>query len=66
MFGALEKVEDNILPDATLQKNNIGLIVDEVMGSDGNNIELISGEMVSFNKLVLTTGSQPLVLPPKV
>jgi len=65
MFGTLDKVEDNILPDAPLQKNNIDLIVDEVMDSDGNNIELKSGEMVSFNKLVLATGSQPLVLPLK-
>jgi len=63
VLGTLECVEDNILPDAPLQKNNVDLIVDEVMGREGNVLKLKSGEQVEYKKLVLATGSKPFVPP---
>ncbi len=63
VLGTLEKVEDNILPDAPLQKNNVDLIIDEVLNRDGNVLKLKSGEEVEYKKLVLATGSKPFVPP---
>lgn len=63
VLGTLERVEDNILPDVPLQKNNVDLIIDEVINRDGNILKLKSGEEVEYKKLVLATGSRPFVPP---
>ncbi len=64
-INTLEKVDDNILPDAPLHKNNVDLIVDEVVDVNDHRLELASGETVYFKKLVLATGSTPFALPIK-
>ncbi len=61
VFGTLEKIEDDILPDAPLEKNNVDLIIDEVIGSKDNTVILKSREEISFDKCVLATGSKPSV-----
>ena len=63
IFGTLEKIEDNILPDAPLNKNNVDLIVDEVIETEDNTVVLKSGDKVSFEKCVLATGSKPNIPP---
>ncbi len=63
IFGTLEKIEDDILPDAPLEKNNVDLIINEATGSKDNTVILKNGEEVSFDKCVLATGSKPAVPP---
>ena len=63
VFGTLKQVEDDILPDAPLKKNNVDLIVDEVMEKEGNVLKLKSGEKIEYKKLVIATGSKPFVPP---
>jgi len=46
IFGTLEKIEDDILPDAPLEKNNVDLIINEVTGSKDNTVILKNGEEV--------------------
>ena len=59
----LEKVEDDILPDAPINKNNIDLIIDRVVNASDHSLELASGEKITFRKLVIATGSVPFTPP---
>lgn len=65
IFGTLGSVEENIIADTVLSKNNIDLIIDEVISiSKGKKIvETANGETIKYNKMILATGSSPL-LPP--
>ncbi len=65
IFGTLEKIEDNILPDAPLNNNKIDIIIDEVVDSREKIVILNSGEEISFEKCVLATGSLPAIPPIK-
>ncbi len=59
----LQSVDEDILPDAPLKKIGARLIIDEVVGHEDKVLLLKSGERIVFEKLVLATGSTPL-LPP--
>jgi len=63
IFATLDKIEDDILPDTPLEKNNVDLIIDEVVDTEDNTIDLKSGEKITFEKCVLATGSTPSVPP---
>ncbi len=65
IYGTVDSTENNLIPDAVLEKNNIGLILDEVTALDGRNktVQTQSGEQIEYNKLVLCTGSTPLIPP---
>ncbi len=65
IFGTVEKPENNLIPDVVLEKNNIELIIDEAreLKPEGKTILLASGKTVSYDKLILATGSYPLVPP---
>ncbi len=70
IFGTLGKPENNLIPDAVLQKNNIELIVDEAVELHAKELDpkekkvvLASGDSVLYDKLILATGSSPAVLP---
>jgi len=65
VFGTLEKPENNLISDSVLQNNNIELIVDEAkeLRPTQKKVTLASGESVTYDKLVLATGSFPLVPP---
>jgi len=65
IFGTVGTPENNLIPDGVLQSNNIELIVDEVkeLKPIEKKVTLASGESVTYDKLVLATGSSPL-LPP--
>lgn len=62
-IATLENVEDNILPDAPLHKNNIDLIINEIVKIDGNAVILKDGERIEYERLVLATGSTPFIPP---
>jgi len=65
IFGTVGSPEKNLIPDALLSNNGIELIKGEVVeiDRDKKNISIISGDVVSYDKLVLATGSLPILLP---
>ncbi len=58
---SLSSVDDNILPDAPLNKWGVEIIVDRVMEKEGKVLRTEKGEKIEFDKLVLATGSVPFV-----
>ena len=65
IFGTLGSPEKNLIPDALLQNNGIELIKGEATEIDREKkvVSLSNGETVGYDKLVLATGSVPIVLP---
>ena len=65
IFGTVGSPEKNLIPDALLSNNGIELIKGEVVGIDRDkkSVSTISGDVVSYDKLVLATGSLPIHLP---
>jgi NADH oxidase (H2O2-forming) len=70
IFGTLGKPENNLMSDSVLQDNKIELVVDEAKELQAKELDpkekkvvLASGESVLYDKLILATGSSPLVLP---
>ncbi len=67
IFGTLRSVEKDKIPDEVLTKNNVNLVIDEVVDVDLKDkvAKLKSGDGISFEKLVLATGSKPSIPPIK-
>jgi len=65
IFGTLDSPEKNIIPDALLTNNGIEFLVGTVGEIDREKkvVATASGEQISYDKLILATGSLPLVLP---
>ncbi len=65
VFGTVDSPQDNIIPDAALEKDDINLMIDEVERVDTEEkvLETNQGENVSYDKLVLATGSTPVEPP---
>ena len=65
IFGTVGAPEKNLIGDGVLEKHNIELSIDEVSDIDRENkvLKLVRGDDVSYDKLVLATGSQPVQLP---
>jgi len=65
IFGTIGSPEKNLIPDALLEKNGIELVKGEAVDIDREkkSVSLASGDAVSYDKLVLATGSLPVVLP---
>jgi NADPH-dependent 2,4-dienoyl-CoA reductase/sulfur reductase-like enzyme len=60
---SLNSIDENILPDELITKTGADLIIDEVIEKEEKTLKLKSGKEVSYDKLVIATGSVPL-LPP--
>ena len=63
IFGTLESSLQNIMPvDALLEKAGVESIVEKVVSIDKDKkiAELENGEQISFDKLVIATGSSPV------
>lgn len=65
IFGTLGSPEKDLMPDAVLAKNNVELIVDRVAAIDRQARAVITaeGQSISYRKLIVATGSLPLVPP---
>jgi len=63
MFGSLDGTDKNLVPDAGMAKAGVDLKVGEVVSIDQEqkNCKTDDGTEISFEKLVLATGSTPLV-----
>lgn len=62
-LSSLDSVDQNILGDGLITKSGTDLIIDEVVGRQGDVLVMKSGDEVSFEKLVLATGSTPVIPP---
>ena len=62
VLHTLKEVSDNILPDTSLNANNIEIINAEATGRTDHKITLSNNDTIEFEKLVLATGSKA-VLP---
>jgi len=65
IFGTVGSPEKNLIPDALLSKNGIDFIVDEVTSIDreARTVTTKGGETIGYEKLVLGTGSLPIIPP---
>ncbi|HEY85990.1 MAG TPA: NAD(P)/FAD-dependent oxidoreductase, partial [Chloroflexi bacterium] len=65
IFGTLGSPEKNLMPDPALAKNNVELIIGLVTGIDreAKTVVTDAGETIGYEKLILTTGSLPLIPP---
>lgn len=65
IFGTVGSPDKNLIPDAVLEKNNIGLLVDEVTAIDRekNQVSTSGGKTIGYERLILATGSLPAMPP---
>jgi NADPH-dependent 2,4-dienoyl-CoA reductase/sulfur reductase-like enzyme len=62
---SLKSVDEDILPDKLVKNAGSDLIIDEVVRTEGKVLELKSGENIEYDKLVLASGSIPVIPPIK-
>ncbi|MFW6120912.1 MAG: FAD-dependent oxidoreductase [Petrotogales bacterium] len=60
-LSTLEKPEHNILDDKLLIDKGIEILIDEVVDFQGNQAVTESGRKIEYEKLVLATGSKPVI-----
>lgn len=67
MFASLNNPDENKLGMASLEKNNVEIVVDRALRLDRKEktIETESKNIYAYEKLVLAIGSTPLILPIK-
>ena len=65
IFGTVGSPEKNLLPDALLSGNKVELVLSEVVSISPkeHEVTLSSGERIEYGKLILATGSNPIVPP---
>ncbi len=65
IFGTVGATSKNVIPDAIVTNNGGELMIDEVTGIDraAKKVTTAKGETISYDKLILATGSNP-VSPP--
>lgn len=65
IFGTLGSPEKNLMPEDPLIKNDIELIIDEVVSIDRSSkaVKTKGGREIGYDKLILATGSVPIVPP---
>lgn len=63
IYGTLHDTNKNVIPDAGLMQANIDLIIDKVIeiNKEEKNVTTQQGEVIQYKKLILATGSLPLV-----
>ena len=67
IYGDVGSTAKNLIPDAILEKNDIDLLIGEasVIKKDEKFVETQNGEKVKYDKLIIASGSDPLVPPIK-
>jgi NADH oxidase (H2O2-forming) len=63
IFGTLEQIDKNIMPDVSLKNAGIELKIAEITAIDAGNKRCRTGDglEIEFDKLVLATGSEPVI-----
>jgi pyruvate/2-oxoglutarate dehydrogenase complex dihydrolipoamide dehydrogenase (E3) component/CheY-like chemotaxis protein len=65
VIHSLSSVDDDILPDKLISNAGADLIIGEVVGKEGKTLTLANGRKITFDKLVLALGSNPVIPPIK-
>ncbi len=60
IVSRLNAVEENILPDVPLEKNNVELIIGNVVQAGDHTVTLEDGSEYGYKKAILATGSSPV------
>lgn len=65
IFGTLGSSQKNLMPDPALAGNNVELIIGKAttINRKEKTVSLDSGEAIGYDKLIVTTGSEPLIPP---
>ena len=65
VFGQLASCSQNLVPDGVLSNNGIDLVIDEVTDVDSAKhlVKTAGGEEIGYAKLILATGSLPVIPP---
>ena len=65
IFGTLGSSDKNLIPDKAVTGNGATLIVDEVTALDrkAHTVTTAGGQVIGYDKLILATGSLPIVPP---
>lgn len=65
IFGTLDSPEEDLIPDEVMTKHKIDLIVDEVtaINKGAKTATTADGNTINYDRMVLATGSYPLVPP---
>ncbi|HDN79278.1 MAG: pyridine nucleotide-disulfide oxidoreductase [Chloroflexi bacterium] len=65
IFGTVGSPDKNLIPDAVLTDRGIELIIDEVTSIDpkAKTVKTADGRTIGYEKLILATGSMPIVPP---
>ena len=65
IYGAVGSTAKNLIPDAVLEKNGIDLLIGEVVEikKDEKIVESKKGEKVKYEKLIIASGSDPVIPP---
>jgi len=63
IFGSLEKPEQDILPDAGLEKAGVEIVINDVVSidKDKKTVKLKDSTEVGWEKLIIATGSTPVI-----
>ncbi len=63
IFGTLDTSDSNVMPDGGLINLGINIKVDTVINIDveGHTVETKDGSIISYEKLIVSTGSKPFV-----
>lgn len=67
IFGTVGSPDKNLIPDATLVNDGIELVIDEVVEIDRQSkaVSTVKSGSITYDKLILATGSSPVVPPVK-
>jgi NADH oxidase (H2O2-forming) len=65
IYGTLDSPEKNLMPDSALESNNIDLMLGEVKRIEKGEkiLKIEGGEDVKYDKLIIATGSEPIIPP---
>ena len=65
IFGTVGSTQKNLIPDTPLEKHNVDFIIDEVAEIDREkrSLKTAGGEEIGYDKLVIATGSVPMMPP---
>ncbi|MFW6139391.1 MAG: FAD-dependent oxidoreductase [Spirochaetota bacterium] len=65
IFGTVGSPGKNLIPDTPLEKNNVEIVLDEVVEivRQEKLLRTKSGEEIGYDKLILATGSLPMMPP---
>jgi NADH oxidase (H2O2-forming) len=65
IFGTVGSPEKNLIPDTPLEKNNVDFMIDDVVeiDKDKKSLKTKGGEEIGYDKLIVATGSLPMVPP---